>query len=309
MTPRVVLTGATGFIGAAVLRQLAQQPVRVRVISRRDHPLPPEVEWVPADLAQPESLARVCSQADVLIHAASHIGSDAEQCARVNDHGTAALMREAGRAGVGRIVQLSTTAVYGRGPHRGAAVGDLTPAPGSATSRTRLAAEAHALRHGAVVLRAGLVTGAGDRWVVPALAELVQRLPGYWNGGRAMLSMIAVEDLARLITQAALRIPVTVPGVHHAVHPAPVRLHDLLDALAALALLPAVSGELMWEECTARMTEHPGQVSERQLALLAFDHWYSGTAVWPAHACAPGPGPLARLADAAPWYRAHLAHT
>ncbi|HEV7626249.1 MAG TPA: NAD-dependent epimerase/dehydratase family protein, partial [Streptomyces sp.] len=223
----------------------------------------------------------------------------------------AALMEEAARAGVRRIVHLSTTAVYGRGPHRGAAVGELDPAPGSPASRTRLAGEAHALRQGALVLRAGLVTGAGDRWVVPALAELTRRVPGYWMGGRALMSMIAVEDLANLIASAALGSPSGEPpavhGIHHAVHPEPVRNRDLLDALASLGVLPPVSGELTWQQCVSLMSENPGRISERQLTLLARDHFYSADSLWRDCECDPGPGPLARLTDAAHWYRTHLA--
>lgn len=312
---QVVLTGASGFIGSAVLRRLTRQDadVRVRALTRREHPLPAQVEQHYADLARPGSLFGACSGARVLVHAASHVGSDGQLCTQINDLGTAALMREARRAGVERIVQVSTTAVYGRGPHRGAAVGELAPAPGSAASRSRLAGETHTLRHrGALVLRAGLITGAGDRWVVPALAELARRVPGYWRGGQAKLSLIDVEDLARLVTRAALqpgdpgssRGPAR--GIHHAVHPTPVRNRDLLDTLAQLGVLPPLSGELTWQECLALMDARPGRISERQLTLLAFDHHYA-TGVWQTCESAPGRGPLAALAEAAPWYRGHLA--
>lgn len=317
MTLRVVLTGASGFIGSAVLRRLsgqepvAQGDVEIRALTRREVPLPDGVEQVRADLSDPGSLGGTCSGADVLIHAASCVGSDEQLCTLVNDSGTAALMSEARRAGVGRIVQLSTTAVYGRGPHRGAAVGELTPSPGSPASRSRLAGEAHALRENALVLRAGLITGAGDRWLVPALAELARRVPGYWRSGHAGLSMIDVAELARLVVHAALpdsvsgRFP-AVQGVHHAVHPVPVRLRDLLDRLTALGLLPPPAGELTWEECLTLLRRNPGRVSERQLTLLAFDHHYA-TDLWEECETAPGQGPLASLADAADWYRAHLA--
>jgi nucleoside-diphosphate-sugar epimerase len=312
MTLRVLLTGASGFIGSAVLRRLTRQDVDVRALTRRKHPLPAEVEEVHADLARPETLEGICAGVHVLVHAASHVGSDEQLCTQINDMGTAALMREARRAGVERVVQLSTTAVYGRGPHRGAAVGDLEPDPGSPASRSRLAGEAHALRHGALVLRAGLITGAGDRWLVPALAELAHRVPGYWRGGQAKLSLIDVEDLARIVIRAALRIPGTgrssapVQGIHHAVHPTPVRSRELMDTLAELGVLPSVSGELTWRECLALLQEHPGRISERQLTLLAFDHHYA-TGLWQACESAPGAGPLAALAEAAPWYRTHLA--
>ncbi|WP_314173508.1 NAD-dependent epimerase/dehydratase family protein [Streptomyces winkii] len=314
MTTPVVLTGAGGFIGSAVLRRLVRQDAAVRAVTRSPRQLPPGVEQVHADLARPESLTGVCSGARVLVHAASHVGSDEQLCTQVNDLGTAALMREARRAGVERVVQLSTTAVYGRGPHRGAAVGDLEPGPGSPASRSRLAAEEHALREDALVLRAGLITGPGDRWVVPALAELTRRVPGYWRGGRAELSLIDVDDLARLVVRASLPLPVAgrpapvVRGVHHAVHPEPVRNRDLLDTLAGLGVLPSVSGELTWQECLALLEKNPGRVAERQLSLLAFDHHYA-TGLWQACQSAPGDGPLAALAAAAPWYRTHLALT
>ncbi|MCH6164017.1 NAD-dependent epimerase/dehydratase family protein [Streptomyces marispadix] len=311
MTVPVVLTGASGFIGSAVLRRLTQHDVHIRVVTRRDLPLPAQAEQVRADLSRPSTLAGVCSGARVLVHAASHVGSDERLCTQVNEAGTAALMREAERAGVERIVSLSTTAVYGRGPHRGAAVGELEPDPGSPASRSRLAGEAHALRQGALVLRAGLITGAGDRWVVPALAELVCRVPGLWRGGHALLSLIDVDDLARLVAAAALTT--TGPGgsgeaprgVHHAVHPEPVRNRDLLDRLARLGVLPPLTRELTWRECLELMEENPGRIGERRLRLLAFDHHYA-TGVWQACGTAPGQGPLAALDGAAPWYRAHL---
>ncbi|SCK05754.1 Nucleoside-diphosphate-sugar epimerase [Streptomyces sp. WMMB 714] len=319
---RVVLSGATGFLGSAVLARLGAhgapgaprtrerpgtaQELTVRAFTRRHVALPAGVEQVHADLARPETLAGVCEGADVLVNAASHVGSDEQQCNLVNDLGTAALMEEARRAGVRRVVHLSTTAVYGRGPHRGASVTDLGPAPGSAASRSRLAGETHALRQGALVLRAGLVTGEGDRWVVPALAELARRVPGLWLGGTGRLSLVAVEDLARLVTAAALRLPAAGGAVHHAVHPQPVRLRDLLRTLAALGLLPPLSGELTWQQCLSLMRANPGRIRERQLELLAQDHFYSGESLWDACRCDPGPGPLARLPGAAAWYRRQL---
>ncbi|MET8753092.1 NAD-dependent epimerase/dehydratase family protein [Streptomyces sp. NPDC004667] len=309
-----MLTGATGFIGAAVLGELGRRgDVSVRAVGRRAPGTGAggATEWVPADLARPGSLAGTCEGADVLLHLAGVVSPDEALCETVNVRGTAALMAEAVRAGTGRVVHLSTAAVYGPGPHRGAAVGELVPAPVSATSRTRLAGEAHALAAGATVLRPGLVMGTGDRWVVPALAELVDRVPARWDGGRGLLSAVDVTDLARLV--AALAVLPSLPGnggatgrVFHAGHPSPVRTGEVLAELAELGVLPSVDTDLAWDECVSLLRATPGTVSERQFSLLARDHWYRSDEVWRVAHCPPGPGPVARLASAAPWYRGAL---
>ncbi|MET9956971.1 NAD-dependent epimerase/dehydratase family protein [Streptomyces sp. NPDC006339] len=313
---RVALTGATGFIGSAVLAALARdrdalphhERYVVRVLGRR---LPDETaaltdEWIAADLSEPGTLGGACRDVDVLLHLAASLGPDEAQCARVNVGGTAALAEEAVRAGVGRFVHLSTSAVYGPGPHRGIAVNEVAPAPTSAASRTRLAAEEHALAAGAVVLRPGLVTGVGDRWAVPALARLVEVAPALWEGGRGLLSLVDVTDLARLVTRLA-HAPEPAGGtVWHASHPEPVRSGDLLASLAAGGVLPAVAGDLPWEECRRLLRASECGLNERQFALFALDHWYDSAAVWRLASCPPGPGPLARLDAAAAWYRSAL---
>ncbi|MEU9233601.1 NAD-dependent epimerase/dehydratase family protein [Streptomyces subrutilus] len=312
---KVVITGATGFIGTAVLSELArirgEEPgspaLRLRVVGRRDLPEgSPADEWVRADLSDPGSLRDSCAGADVLVHLASLIGSDERQCAAVNTEGTTVLMDQARRAGVGRIVHLSTSAVYGAGPHRDIAVDGVAPAPVSPASRTRLAGEGPALAAGAVVLRPGLVTGPGDRWVVPGLAQLLEATGALWGGGRALLSLVAVGDLARLIARLALGDAPPGGTVWHASHPEPVRTGALVRALAGRGIVPPVERELSEAECLERLAASGSRMSRRQFWLLAEDHWYDSREIWEAADCAPGPGPLARLDEAAAWYRQHM---
>jgi nucleoside-diphosphate-sugar epimerase len=250
----------------------------------------------------------VCEGADVLLHLASYIGPDEGMCEAVNAGGSAALMEEAVRAGVGRIVSLSTAAVYGVGPHRGIGVNEVDPVPASVVSRTRLAAEGPVLAAGGIVLRPGLVLGEGDRWVVPALAELVERVPARWEGGRGLLSAVAVGDLGRLIGRLACTSREVGGGLYHASHPVPVGVGDLLAVLAAHGVLASVAEreELSWEACLERLAARPGRVSARQLDLLTRDHWYRSERVWRVAGCPAGPGVLARTAQAARWYRSHL---
>lgn len=305
---RLAVTGATGFIGSAVARALAAGPDEVRALVRTvlDEPLP-GVEYVSADLTDPASLHGALEGADALLHLASYIGSDVERSEAVNVRGTRALLAEAERAGVGRVLYLSTAAVYGAGPHSGVAEGELTPEPVSATSRTRLEAERLVLAARGTVLRPGLVLGEGDRWVVPAIAELLARVPAWCEGGAALLSVVAVEDLARLFAAAVRSSAVGRGRVHHASHPEPISSRELITTLAREGVLPLPEEDLSLEECLERLRENPGRVSERQFSLLSQDHWYRSDTVWQATGCPPGPTVVERLAKAAPWYRDLLA--
>ncbi|CAM5241792.1 NAD-dependent epimerase/dehydratase domain-containing protein OS=Streptomyces aurantiogriseus OX=66870 GN=GCM10010251_93160 PE=4 SV=1 [Streptomyces aurantiogriseus] len=304
-----MLTGATGFIGSHALTALLHRGRRIRALVRHipEDGAAASVEWVRGDLTDPAALGGLCEGASAVVHLASYIGGDERRCGAVNVDGTRALMAEALRARVPRVVHLSTAAVYGAGPHRGITVGEVTAEPTSAVSRTRLAGEAYARHAGAVVLRPGIVLGAGDRWVVPSLRELVERVPAEWDGGRALLSVVDVGDLARLITAAATGPRPVPPGVYHVGHPDPVRIKDLLAELSALGVLPPRPTEdWPWPACLERLRTTPGRASERQFALAARDHWYLADEIWKLTDEPPGPGPLSRLARSAEWYRAHL---
>ncbi|WP_327309998.1 NAD-dependent epimerase/dehydratase family protein (plasmid) [Streptomyces sp. NBC_01298] len=309
--PRViVLTGATGFVGSAALDALARHPgILVRALARTPGAAREGVEWVRADLGDPCSLKGTCEGAAALVNLASYIGRDEERCHTVNVLGGASLLAEAVRAGVDRIVHLSTAAVYGNLPHRGIEVDEVTPDPASAASRTRLAAEAPVLAAGGTVLRPGLVLGAGDRWVVPALAELMDRVPASWDGGRALLSVVDVGELARLIDTLATAPGPAVGGVHHASHPAAVTSSGLMSALAAEGILPVVRENWPWDRCVEQLRARPGQVTERQFSLLARDYYQRSDTIWQLTGLRPTPTPLTLLPSAAPWYRTHLAGT
>ncbi|MFZ3475522.1 NAD-dependent epimerase/dehydratase family protein [Streptomyces sp. 4.24] len=304
----IVLTGATGFIGSATLEALAGRPgVRVRALARVPGAEREGVEWVRADLTDPGSLRGVCEDASALVHLASYIGRDEERCRAVNVAGTASLLAEVARAGVKRVVHLSTAAVYGNRPHRDIEVDGIVPDPVSPASRTRLAAEAPALAAGGVVLRPGLVLGAGDRWVVPALAELVSRVPARWDGGRAVLSVVGVTELARLIEALATTSDPFPAGIHHASHPTPVTIGDLMSALTAHGIVPPVEEDWPWDRCVTALHAHPGVVTERQFSLLARDYHQQSAPIWHLTPVPPTPTPLCFLPNATPWYRTHLA--
>ncbi|MFE4793368.1 NAD-dependent epimerase/dehydratase family protein, partial [Streptomyces sp. NPDC056756] len=172
---------------------------------------------------------------------------------------------------------------------------------------TRLAAETGALASGAVVLRPGLVTGPGDRWMIPALSQILDSTKALWGGGRALLSLVDVGDLARLIARLAACQAPEGGTIRHAGHPEPVRVGDLVRSLTERGVLARVVDQDLTEaQCLERMAASGCRVSPRQFGLVAQDHWYDSARIWEEAGCPPGPGPLARLDGAAAWYREFL---
>ncbi|KES04399.1 epimerase [Streptomyces toyocaensis] len=305
MTVDLLLTGATGFIGSRVATAARERPgVRVRSLSRRAQGGRQDPGTVPGDLADPRTLRGSCAGVDVLVHCASRVGGDPESAAAVNDLGTRALVEEAVRSGVRRIVYVSTASVHGRGPFRGVRPGAVPVAPVSATSRTRAAAERHVLGAGGLVLRPHLVHGEGDRWMVPGLVGLLRELCAVPTGCAALHSMIDVGTLGRAVVAAALS-PHHGPGAHYVAHPDPVPSADLLAAVCAQVERPGDGATVDVATARARAAGSPRAL--HHLDLLTVDHWFADDGFWKDLDCSPGAGFAPAFARSAPWYRAHLA--
>ncbi|MFF2330289.1 MULTISPECIES: NAD-dependent epimerase/dehydratase family protein [unclassified Streptomyces] len=311
MTLRILITGATGFIGGHVVAAARATPgLRPRLMTHRTalavsatESAGSGVETVYGDLADPATLRGSCEGIDAVIHCASWIGGDEPTARSVNDHGTRALVEEANRCGVTRIVYLSTASVYGRGPFTRLRPGEAEPAPSSATSRTRAAAEQHVLAAGGVVLRPHIVYGAGDRWAVPGLVALVRQLSAGLTGCEARHSMIDVEALGRALLGAALS-PKSPAGVYHVNHPDPVSCSQLLSTVVDELRLPWGTTGVDVDTARERLAGVPYAL--HHLGMLAVDHWFTDERVGRDFGWEPGEGFPAAFARHASWYRRHL---
>jgi len=239
MSPTTIaLTGASGFIGRHLLRELPRRGYRVRVLVRRPTALPPEAaSAVIGDLAAPRNLADALRGVDAVIHSAglAHAmsGHPEDDYRTINTEATIALARAAERAGARRFVFLSSIRAQ-TGP---VAEGVLTeadpPRPTDAYGRSKLAAEEGLAGLGLdwVALRPALVYGPGVKGNMAALVRLARRpLPLPFGAFRAPRSLIGLDNLAEAVdlvlrTPGPLRRPLIVAD------PEPVTAAEMVAAL------------------------------------------------------------------------------
>ena len=116
---KVLVTGATGLIGNAILQRLLKQGHQVRALvrdpARAARVVPPEVELVRGDVTEPDSLPLAMRDVEWLFHAAGlpeQWQEDESIFDRVNHLGTVNVLRAALAARVKRVVYTSTMDVF-----------------------------------------------------------------------------------------------------------------------------------------------------------------------------------------------------
>lgn len=141
---KVLLTGAAGFIGQHVLRELLGRGHDVRALdSLRDDvhagrawKAPAGVSFKQADIRDADALAPMLAGVDAVVHLAAKVGlgvdvQDLPDYASSNDAGTAVLLAAMARAGVKRLTLASSMVVYGEGLGHCVHHGAVMPAPRS----------------------------------------------------------------------------------------------------------------------------------------------------------------------------------
>ena len=105
------ITGATGFVGSAVLNEALAQGHQVRALARREQVPRAGVEWVRGDLADTAALAALVADADAVIHIAGLTNTpNPADFAAANVTGTANVIAAMKQAGARRLVFVSSLA-------------------------------------------------------------------------------------------------------------------------------------------------------------------------------------------------------
>jgi nucleoside-diphosphate-sugar epimerase len=251
---RVLVTGANGFLGRAVADALAAAGAEV---TRGARVAPAERRasgtWVGYGEVGPDtSWGAALAGIDTVVHLAglAHLADEmaarsAETFRRVNAAGTARLAEAAARAGVRRLILMSSALVHGQTSPGRPFIEDDVPAPASPYARSKLESVAR-LKEAAgsalqwVVLRPPMVYGPGARGNFARLVRLVRAgLPLPLGAATAPRSFIGVDNLADAV-------------IHCAAHPAAAnRTFLIADAettstLGLVRLIADALGRRVW---------------------------------------------------------------
>ncbi len=243
---RILVTGSSGFIGAALSSALAGAGHRVRAASRRRTSLAdaPGVEWVElADLEHEVDWAPLLGGMDVVIHLAaiahrSHI--DSGQYARANRMATANLALACAEHGIKRVIFMSSIGAQAGSAADHTVTEKDEPWPITAYDRAKLAAEEEIRRSGVpfTILRPVIVYGPGAKAniaMMMRIAALPVPLPfGLFRNRRSLLS---IDNLVQAV-MLCLDNPETLNRTFIVSDPEPITLAEMLATLRQAAGRP-----------------------------------------------------------------------
>jgi predicted dehydrogenase/nucleoside-diphosphate-sugar epimerase len=240
---RVLVTGASGFLGSALTRRLVEQGERPRVLLRR--PAAPQsaaegLDAVYGSLGEPATVDRAVTGVEVVYHIGAAMKGGANDFEAGTIWGTRNIIEACLRHGVRRLIYVSSIGVLDHAGHRdGVPVNETSPLEPLPELRglytqTKLQAEQlvlDAIRERglpAVIVRPGQIFGPGAEHVAP---NGIFPLAGQWilaGDGQRLLPLVYVEDVVDGLL-AAETAPGAPGNIIHLIDPQPVTQNRYLE--------------------------------------------------------------------------------
>ena len=210
-----LVTGATGLVGSRVVAHLVAAGQRVRILRRAASSLDllgsnsEKVEHAVGDITEADSIEAAFAGVDRVFHIAASLadqsGADRRFLHRVNVAGTANVVNACLHAGVGRLVQTSSMAAFGRGFDHNRAIDETADWEASSSNSdyawSKHLAELEVFRGigeglSAVIVNPSLIFGVGrttenTRRIIESVRR--RRVPAIPSGGT---NVVDVEDVA-----------------------------------------------------------------------------------------------------------------
>lgn len=187
---KLAVTGGTGFVGGRLLKAALEQGHEVRALTRKGRRPRGGIEWIAGSLEDPESLERLVSGTDAVIHVAGVINApDPAEFEKGNVEGTLRMLAAATAAGTRRFVHVSSLSA--REP-------DISRY-GASKARSEELVRGSGLDW--TIVRPPAIYGPGDRETLDLFR--MARTGVILLPPKGRLSLIHADDLARLLLALA----------------------------------------------------------------------------------------------------------
>ena len=275
----IALTGATGFIGSRVARQLVATGFKIQALTRttsdRSRLSGVSVDWVEGALEDVDSLKRLVSGVDAVVHCAGAVrGATRDHFKRINVDGVARLMHAAAEQHpLPRFLFISSLAA--RQP-------DVSLYAASKREGEAVIAE-NAGRIQWVGLRPPAVYGPGEKEMLPLFRWMARGVAFVLGSGNARFSMLYVDDLVEAVRKWLLNenCPRRVFELHDG-HPNGYSWKDVIDTVGRLKAkrvrrvhmpAPAVAGLAKLNLVAARMFHYQPMLTPYKIRELKHPDW------------------------------------
>jgi nucleoside-diphosphate-sugar epimerase len=239
-SPLVLVTGASGSLGGAIVKRLREQGQRVRGFERRapDQPID-GVEFVIGDLADPAAIDRAVKGADIVVHCAAAMKGDWSEHYASTVVGTQNVIDACKTHGVKQLVHISSMSVVDWAGMSETGVVDENAAlepraeERGAYTRAKLEAErsvTQAVQQGlpCVILRPGQIFGGKIPLINGAVARNVRGLWLVLGDGKLELPLVYLDDVVDAIV-AAIEKKLTNGEIIHIIDPDHLTQQEVLE--------------------------------------------------------------------------------
>lgn len=251
---KILVTGASGFIGARFAQHALERGLDVRINARRgellEHLIEQGAEFIPGDLGDAGQARVMCRDVDAVVHCAGLVSAwgRRQELVQANVQLTENVVEACLKQKVRRLVYLSSPSIYFDGrSHLGLKEDQVPGRMASAYAATKLLAEqkvfgAQEFGLQVIALRPRLVTGAGDRSIFPRLLRMQRskRLAIVGNGLNKV-DFTSMANLNQALFSSLLAGSAALGKAYNISNGQPVPLWDVVNYVMRRLQLPPVT--------------------------------------------------------------------
>lgn len=256
---KILVTGATGFVGSQLVKKLRSEGHEVCALVRRSSRLDDidklGIDFRYGDVTDRDSLDQALVDCDAVVHLAGMVGEAGkrEDFVRINVGGTHNLLEACRKHPVKRFIHVSSLSVItGTQDHFGTKEDAPYQPTGEHYADTKIEAEKLVVKYHkdfdvpAVILRPGFIYGPGDRIFLPTVSDNLRKgKVALIDSGQKALNLIYVDNLVEAI-ELGLKKDTAVGEIFNLTDGEEVTKKTFFDAIARRIKVPAPTRNLSY---------------------------------------------------------------